>query len=154
MKQQVYMALYAPSSVQKLLDFLRTIYAVEFVIPVIIRPFGAAAQVGIPEAHRIAYKLNKPLLVLPELADLRHIVKCDSAFYLVEDGEEIGLHRLIEEIAYKRVALIMSSGEQEPSGKELEGLATIWLKDVPRGMPCTALAGIIVYELHRYFKQG
>lgn len=151
--KELYIALYSPSSVQKLLDFLKTVYTVKSLIPVIIKPFGAAAQVGIPEAHRIAYKLGKPLIVLPELSDLKGILKCDPLYYLSEEGQEVDFPTLLSGISNKRVALTLSSGEQEPSGKELEGFTTIWLREVPAGVPCTALAGILVYEVSRYLRQ-
>lgn len=151
--KELYMALYSPSSVQKLLDFLKTAYAVKSLIPVVIKPFGAAAQVGIPEAHRIAYKLGRPLIVLPELSDLKGILKCDSLYYLSEEGREVDFPTLLSWINNRRVALTLSSGEQEPSGKELEGFSTIWPKEVPMGMPCTALAGILAYEVSRHLRQ-
>ncbi|MEM1832411.1 MAG: RecB-family nuclease, partial [Desulfurococcaceae archaeon] len=75
--KELYLALYSPSSVQRLLDFLKTVYAVNNVVPVVIKPFGAAAQVGVPEAHRISYKLSKPLIILPEIMDLKRLLSCE-----------------------------------------------------------------------------
>lgn len=152
--KELYVVLYSPSSVQKLLDFLKTIYAVNFSIPVIVKPFGAAAQIGIPEAHKVAYRLGKPLIVLPELADLDHVLRCDALYYLTEDGKEVELSQLISEAFNKRVALVVSSGDREPSVKELERFNAIWLKDIPMNVPCTALTGIIVYEVSRYLKHS
>ena len=147
-----YIALYSPSSVQKLLDFVKTTYTVDNVIPVIIRPFGAAAQVGVPEAYKVAYKLSKPLLIFPELADLKNVLKCDVLYYLSEDGERCDFSQLISSAHHKRVVLAISSGDQEPASRELEGFNMVWLKDVPPGLPSTAITGIIVYEVAKYLK--
>ncbi|MEM0001062.1 MAG: RecB-family nuclease [Desulfurococcaceae archaeon] len=152
--KELYIVLYSPSSVQKLLDFLKTVYAVNRPVPVIVKPFGAAAQIGIPEAHKVAYRLGKPLIVLPELADLSYVLRCDAFYYLTEDGKEVDFSQLVGEALNKRVALVMGSGDREPSGKELEGFEVIWLKGVPTGMPCTALTGIIAYEIFKYLKHS
>lgn len=150
--KELYVVLYSPSSVQKLLDFLKTVYAVNHAIPVIVKPFGAAAQIGIPEAHKVAYRLGKPLIVLPELSDLNHVLKCEALYYLTEDGKEIEFSQLVNETLSKRVALVMGSGDREPSSKELERFSIVWLKEVPAGLPCTALTGIITYEISKYLK--
>jgi SpoU rRNA methylase family enzyme len=153
MKREMYIALYAPSSVQKLLDFLKTIYSVENTVPVIIKPFGAAAQVGVPEAHRLSYKLGKPLIILPELRDLRSILNCESIYYLGEEGVEVELDSVLSEAIGRKTALVVNSGEQEPSRKELEDVKVIWPIDIPRGISATALAGVIAYKLYHALRE-
>lgn len=144
--ENLHVALYAPSSVQKLLDFLKTIYAGNLV-PVVVKPFGAAAQVGIPEAHKVSYKLGRPLIVLPGIADLVEVLDCDCLYYVSEEGEEVDLPRILSQSSCRKPALILSSGDQEPSRKELESAKTVWIRGVPPGLPSTAIAGILVYEL-------
>lgn len=144
----LHIALYAPSSVQKLLDFLKSVYAGNLV-PVIIKPFGAAAQVGIPEAHKISYKLGKPLIVLTGIPDLVEILGCDCLYYVSEEGEEVELLSMLSKNTCRKPVLILSSGDQEPSKRELETARTVWIKNVPPGLPSTALVGIIIYELFK-----
>lgn len=147
----VYLALYAPSSVQKLLDFLKAVYAGNFT-PVIVKPYGAAAQVGIPEAHKISYKLGKPLIVLPEISDLVQVLGCDCLYYISEEGEEVDLSSLLIGKSCGKSVILLSSGEMEPSRRELEKARTVWIRNIPRGMPSTSVVGIIVYELLRLKK--
>ena len=152
--KEIYVVIYATSSTQKLLDFLKTVYASPYpkLIPVIVKPYGAAAQVGIPEAHRVSYKLNKPLIVLPEISDLIDIIECDCIYYISEEGNEKSIEDLIKEETCRKTALIISSGEQEPSKKELEKVKTIWIHDIPPGTPSTAITGILVYEINKNLK--
>lgn len=146
---EIYLALYAPSSVQKVIDFLKTVYTVNGVVPVVIRPYGAAAQVGVPEAHRISYKLSKPLIVFPEIGDLTGIIGCDCLYYLSEGGEDVDVPALLRGSTCKKVAFILSSGEHEPGLKELGPARAVWISDVPRGMPSVALAGVLVYMISK-----
>ncbi len=147
--RELYIVLYAPSSVQKLIDFLKTVYTVENAVPVVVKPFGAAAQVGVPEAHRISYKLGKPLIILPELKDLHSILNCETVYYVSEEGVNKNLHELLGEAKQRKTAIVVGSGEQEPSRKEIEGFTIVWPREIPRGIPSTALTGILVYELTR-----
>lgn len=146
---ELYLALYSPSSVQRLVDFLKTVYSASNAIPVIIKPFGAAAQVGVPEAHRISYKLGKPLIILPGVSDLKQLLGCEVVYYVSEEGEEVDIYAFFKEAEKKKTAIILSSGEQEPSRKELEDVKTLWFKDLPLGVPSIVIAGIILYEAAR-----
>ncbi|AFL67231.1 RecB-family nuclease [Desulfurococcus amylolyticus] len=143
----MYIALYSPSSIQKLVDFIKTVYAIKGLVPVVIKPIGAAAQIGVPEAHKIAIKQGKPFIVLPEISDLSNVLGCSKILYINESGREVSLAEVLD--LEERVAILVSSGEQEPSRKEVENTDSVWLREVPRGLPVTALIGILVYELHR-----
>lgn len=148
---EVYVALYAPSSVQKLLEFVKTVYASPLLVPVIIKPYGAAAQVGVPEAYKLSYRLGKPLILLPEIKDLVDVLTCKQVYYLEESGALVSLSSIIKEGEKK--AIIISSGEQEPSPRELSVVSTVWPSEIPRGISPVAVAGILVYEISRS-KQG
>lgn len=143
MVYKMYIVLYSPSNVQKITDFLKTVYTVNHIVPVIVKPLGAAAQIGIPEAHRIAYKLNKPIIVLPEIRDLTEILKCEEIYYMDEHGEILDLKHVFEKD--EKAAFVISAGDLEPSKKELENLKKIWPNNVPKGIPATALTGILIY---------
>jgi len=139
-----YIALYAPSSVQKLLEFVKTVYTVPELIPVIIKPYGAAAQVGVPEAYKISYKLGKPLVILPEIRDLVDVLACNHIYYFDESGALIDLFSII--LNNEKKAIVISSGEHEPSPREIGNASIVWPSNIPRGMPSLAIIGILVYE--------
>ncbi|MET1160228.1 MAG: RecB-family nuclease, partial [Thermoprotei archaeon] len=85
----IYVALYGATSVQRVMDFIKTVYAFPNSIPVVIKPIGAAAQIGIPEAYRYAYRSGKSLIVLPEVADLLTILNVSRIYYISSSGNEI-----------------------------------------------------------------
>jgi SpoU rRNA methylase family enzyme len=119
---------------------LKTIYAVPGLIPVIIKPYGAAAQVGVPEAYKISYKLSKPLVILPEIRDLIDVLACNYVYYFDESGVLTSLDSIIS--SSEKKAVIISSGEQE-----ISNINVVWPSEIPRGVPSLAIAGILVYEL-------
>ncbi|MEM1742129.1 MAG: RecB-family nuclease, partial [Desulfurococcaceae archaeon] len=65
----MYIALYNTSSIQRLVDFVKIVCSFRETIPVIIKPIGAAAQIGVPEAYKIIHRANRPLIVLSEITD-------------------------------------------------------------------------------------
>lgn len=123
----IYVALYGATSVQRVMDFIKTVYAFPNSIPVVIKPIGAAAQIGIPEAYRYAYRSGKSLIVLPEVADLLTILNVSRIYYISSSGNEIEPR----ELGTDNIAILISDGDAEPSKKELE--KTIMIK--PRGIP-------------------
>ncbi len=143
--EKIYLVLYAPASVQRIIDFLKTIYAWNNAVPVIIKPIGAAAQIGVPEAHRLAYKAGKPLIVLPEINDLRDVLGLKNIYYITDYGET----RKITSITTEKTAFIISGGDQEPSKKELIDIETIKLEEIPSNVPATALAALILFVLNK-----
>ncbi|MCD6301090.1 MAG: recombinase RecB [Staphylothermus sp.] len=141
----MYLVLYAPTSVQRIIDFLKTVYAWNNAVPVIIKPIGAAAQIGVPEAHRLAYKAGKPLIVLPEINDLREVLGLKNIYCITDYGET----KKITDIVTEKTAFIISGGEQEPSKKELIDIETIKLEEIPMNIPATALTALILYVLSK-----
>jgi len=124
---------------------LKTVYAVPGLIPVVIKPYGAAAQVGVPEAYKISYKLGKPLVILPEIRDLVDVLACNYIYYLDESGVLTSITNIIS--SSEKKAVIVSSGEQEPSPREIGSVSVVWPSEIPRGMPSLAITGILVYEI-------
>jgi SpoU rRNA methylase family enzyme len=141
---EMYIVLYSPTGIHKVVEFLKTIYLVEGLTPVIVKPIGAAAQIGVPEAHKLAYKAGKPLIVLPELADVSRILGASPVYYLSDEGEEKGFEEVFASSG--NVAVVLNAGDAEPSRKELENVKTVWVKNFPKGLPAIALSGVIVYN--------
>lgn len=140
---KIYITLYAPSSVQRILDFVKTIYSYENAIPVIVKPIGAAAQIGVPEAYKHSYKVGKPLIILPELQDLFNVLGLKNLYYISPVGERIST----ESLRGENIGIIVNGGGQEPSKKELEGIKIINIAEIPDNMPSISMIAIILYLL-------
>jgi len=88
---QVYVVAHAPTSVQRLEDFAKFVF--NFGDPlkalIITRPSGVAAQVGVPEVFKLAYKLDKNIMVLPDIEDAIETVRPEIVYTINYDyGEE------------------------------------------------------------------
>ncbi|RLG79528.1 MAG: recombinase RecB [Thermoprotei archaeon] len=137
-----YAVLYSPSSVQRVLDFIRSVYVFPDVTPVIVKPVGAAAQIGVPEAHKYAYKRGKPLIILPELQDVKEVLKVGKAIYAGYHGAELSINEIKNVDDY---AIVVSDRENEPSKKELAWIEIVKFKELPTGLPPAPLVTLILY---------
>ncbi len=145
-------ALYSVSSVQRLLDFIKTVYAFNDATPVIIKPIGAAAQIGVPEAHKLAYKLGKPLIVLPEIQDLVEIVKVEKLYLLTPRGRSINIEELSNVSGDSSIAIVVNGGDTDFTRQELQYGEGIWVKEVPTNLPPQSIVALLLYIIRKYFR--
>ena len=144
---KIYVVVYSVSSVQRLLDFVKTAYAFNNVTPVIIKPIGAAAQIGVPEANKIAYRREKPLLILPELSDLKELLEIDSIYFITSKGILKDFKQLIK--TGHRIALVIHGGEADFTKQELQYGKGVWVNGLSREAPPYTALVIILYEYIR-----
>ncbi len=133
--ETLYIVLYTVSGVQRVVDFVKTVYSLGRGVPVIVKPIGAAAQIGVPEANRYAYRLNKPLLVLPELRDMVEIFGVDKMYIIHRVGRETTLGEICRKASeYKRVAIVIP-GDMEYSKQDLALGEPVNISDLPLDLP-------------------
>ena len=84
---EVFILAHAPTSVQRLEDFAKFVF--NFGDPlkalIITKPSGVAAQVGVPDVFKMAYKLDKNVLVLPDIDDAIELMKPDTVYTITYD---------------------------------------------------------------------
>ncbi len=143
--EKLFVILYNVSSVHKVVEFVKTAYAFDNIIPVIIKPIGAAAQIGIPEVNKLSYKLNKPLIILPELKDVIDVLGVKDNYMITSRGNEISIDEIFD--VNGDVAITINGGDTDFTKQELEYGKAVTFKEIPLGLPSTALLAIILYKL-------
>lgn len=80
-------------SVQRLVDVARVAYAFDAVkLLVATKPYGAAAQTGVPEVQKMALKRGRGFMVLPSIEDAVELLGPSRVYTVSWDyGEKIGL---------------------------------------------------------------
>jgi SpoU rRNA methylase family enzyme len=70
-------------SMQRLVDTVKAAFAFEEVkLVVVTRPYGAAAQAGVPEAQKISFKRGRGFMVLPDLSDALELLRPSKIYTL------------------------------------------------------------------------
>ncbi len=112
---KVYLVAHAPTSVQRLEDLAKL--AFNFGEPVeafvVTKPSGAAAQVGLAEVSKLAYKLDKKFLVFPDIDDAIELISPDAVYTVsYEYGERV------DKVEGEKVLLVV--GASEPGLSKVE----------------------------------
>jgi len=145
---EVFVVLNNVSSPQRLIDTAKVTYSanMSFVKGFIaVKVTGMAAQTGVPEVSRLAYKLNKTFIVLPTIKDAMEILKPTKTVMLVDSEVSEDLSNL-EISGNDRILLIVSGVENGFTKAEL-GLGTpVTIKEFTQLPPAPATA-IALYIL-------
>lgn len=115
---EVIPVLHNVSSVQRVVDTARLVYALGAGTLVVTKAYGGAAQSGIAEATKIALKQGRSLIVLPELRDAINLLSPSQVILLTLDYAEA--HVEPGELGIGPRTMIVASGsEPEFSPAEL-----------------------------------
>ncbi len=118
---EVYVSLNNVTSPGRLTDTARVVYnfsSIEVKGFIVTKVSGMAAQVGVPEVSKWAYRLGKPFLILPELKDVIELIKPTKVYLVVKTSESKPLEsmQLSED---DRVLLVVSGSDDGFTKKEL-----------------------------------
>ncbi len=118
MKYHIYLTVYAPSSSQRLIDIARLAFYSNIISGlIIVKPIGMAAQLGIPEISKVAYKLDKKLIILPTIKDLKETLVIDDIIFIVDSSHNVpDLDEL--QIDFNNVVAIVIQGGETTFTKE------------------------------------
>jgi len=119
-------AIYTPSSPQRLVDCARIVYSSGIIDTlIVVKPVGMAAQVGLAEISKIAYKAGKKLVILSQLDEVREVLNVDEVLYLVHDETVQDVATTIKGLGLdKRLCIVVQGGE-----------ATIPRQELAKGIP-------------------
>lgn len=121
MKPKIYVVAFAPSSPHRLVDLAKAAYSFDFVDSFItVRPMGLAAQSGVPEVFKIAYKCGKSFLILANLRELKEILNIDMLIFILQNRKEVqDISNVIGNAIVSSIAIIVQTGETAISKDDL-----------------------------------
>jgi len=108
-----YIALYSPSSPQRLVDCAKVAFSTDLIAAlVVIKPVGMAAQVGLAEVSKMAYKMGKNLVILSQIEELVEVLDVDRVLYLVHDPNAQRLSEVLKALGSNRkICIVIPGGE-------------------------------------------
>ncbi len=142
------------SSVQRLVDMARLVYGLDLGLLVASKVYGAAAQSGVPEVMRLAFKGGKSFLVLPDISDALELLKPDVTLIVTLDYAEELLDPFNPPVYNGRVIVVFNGGEPDFTVSEARLGKPIYIRGVSRRLGAIAEASIILYSLLGKSKVG
>lgn len=150
----LYLIAYAPSSPQRLQDLAKLAFSMSIVSAfVVVKPVGMAAQIGVPEVFKLAYKLNKIFLVFPKLQDLKEILSIEDIVFVMNNVDN-ALDLCEIELSSNSVGIVVQAGETIFTKEELAigKIVKITEIDSYRIPNAVADAAIVLSKLYKRFK--
>lgn len=111
------------ASPQKLVDSVKTAYGIvskpRIRAFVVTKVSGMAAQTGLPEASKYAYKLGMPLIILPVLKDAVELLSPIKTILIVKESDNSMSLEELEPLAEGTLMVVVSGNDGEFSKSEL-----------------------------------
>ncbi len=147
MPERLLAVIHNVSSIQRLVDSVRAAYALGVDGVIVTKAYGAAAQHGLAEVGRIAFKEGKTIAVLPDLKDILDLVKPDH--FLVVTAEHASQE--IDPSSPPRldgvVVVAFNGGEPDFAAHEAKLGTPIYIRGLKRRVGVVAEIGLVLYAL-------
>lgn len=97
---KIYVVIHNVISVQRLIEFAKVVYSLtDNGILVATKVGGTAAQAGIPEVNKMAYKLGKGIIILPDLKDAVELIRPEKVYLVTPgSGQKVNYSELFKNI--------------------------------------------------------
>ena len=144
------LVLHDVASVQRLNDIAKIAFGLNYLF-VITKPSAAAAQIGIPELYKIAYKKDKPIIVLPDISDVidlfnpSTIITISYHYGEIFDPSKMNLREPL---------MIITSGTDTGLTKKEAFIGKPVKPPVNGDLGPVASTAIILYMLEKYFARS
>ncbi len=117
---EYFVVLHNVTGMQRLIEFVKTAFNFNDIRHVIVTKVGGtAAQAGIPEISKLAFKLNRSLIILPDLKDAIELFTPDDVYLISQYAtEEIN----VEDIKNKKRVMFVISGIESDFSSVEKGL--------------------------------
>ena len=120
----VFIVLHNTHAVSKVIDTAQVVYGLGFNNFIVSKAEGSAAQTGVPEANKLAMKMNRRFMVLPGLKDVIELLGVEKPLLItspVLTTERIDLNSLKSSANSKdRLVIIVSGSNSSFSRKEMD----------------------------------
>ena len=122
--KNLFIVLHNVHSAAKVIDTAQVVYGLDYHNLIISRAEGSAAQNGVPDANRLAMKMKKNFIVLPDLKDVLDLLEVEKPMMIaspVLTKERVNLPELKKAVEDgTRIVIILSGSNSSFSRKEMD----------------------------------
>lgn len=144
------MVLHNIHSASKTIETAQVVYGLGYSNFIVSKAEGSAAQAGVPDANRLALKMKKNFMVLPDLKDVLEVIGIENPLLITSPvliKERLDLDQLSERAkSGERIAILLSGSTSSFSRKEMD-LGECRSLDAVVDIGPAGTAAIILYAL-------
>lgn len=131
--ENVIVVLHNVFSSQKIVEAAKIVYGMGFKNFAVTKAQGSAAQIGVPEAHKLAIKRGMNFFYLQSIDDIAELFQPSKIYLFVAEGyarEKFNPEKIAEEAAKGVIAIVFGGSEPGLSKKELEKGIPIYIENL------------------------
>lgn len=134
------------SSPQRLVDIAKLVYSLSGLKASLVatRVSGMAAQSGVPEVSRYAFRKGKPFLVLPSLQDALDLLRPNRILVLAKTEASKNLEEVVGGLE-GRVAILVNGSDSPPTKTELALGEHVAVTGFDESLPPQAALSVMLY---------
>ena len=122
--KNIYVVLHNVHSASKTVETAQVVYGLGFSNFVVSKAEGSAAQAGVPDANRLAMKMKRNFMVLPDLKDVLEVLSTESPLLIASPmltKERLDLDQFSKLTkSGERVVIVVSGSNSSFSRKEMD----------------------------------
>ncbi|NWF97176.1 MAG: exonuclease [Candidatus Thorarchaeota archaeon] len=153
----VFVVLHSVHSVYRVVETAQVVYGLGFPTLAISKAEGSAAQTGIPEANRLALKMKRSFMVLPDLPDVIEALGVDRPLMITSPmltKERVDFNTLAQEVkSGQRVMIALCGTSSSFSRKEMD-LGECRSLDAVVDIGPVGSAAVILYNVRSRLGEG
>lgn len=137
------------SSIQRLVDTARLVYSLGLRELFVTKAYGAAAQHGLAEVGRLAYKLDRGLFILPDLRDAVELVRPDRVLVVTLEHARARIDPARPPSLEGVVMVAFNGGDPDFAPHEAALGEPVYIEGVDQRLGAPAEAALLLYPLLR-----
>ncbi|GAB6148388.1 RecB-family nuclease [Stetteria hydrogenophila] len=137
------------SSIQRLVDTARLVYSLGLGELVVTKAYGAAAQHGLAEVGRLAYKLDRSFFILPDLKDAVELVRPDRVLVVTLEHARARIDPANPPRLEGVVLVAFNGGDPDFTAQEAALGEPVYIEGVDRRLGAPAEAALTLYPILR-----
>ncbi len=122
--KNVYVILHNVHSASKTIETAQVVYGLGFSNFVVSKAEGSSAQSGVPDANRLAIRMNQNFMVLPDLKDVLEVLNFDYPLLITSPKlvkEHVDFNQLSQRAhSGEKIAIVLSGSNSSFSRKEMD----------------------------------
>ncbi|MDF1537723.1 MAG: RecB-family nuclease [Candidatus Thorarchaeota archaeon] len=122
--KNLFVVLHNVHSVSRLVETAQVVYGLGFQNYIVTKAEGSAAQSGVPDANRLAIKMKRNFMVLPDIRDVLELLEVDKPLMIVSPvltKDRIDFDGLRERVASgEKVVIALCGGNSSFSRREMD----------------------------------
>ncbi|MHA1771444.1 MAG: RecB-family nuclease [Candidatus Thorarchaeota archaeon] len=150
--KNVFVVLHNVHAVSKVIDTAQVVYGLGFSHFIVSKSEGTAAQTGVPDANKLAFKLKGNFMVFPDLPDVIELLEITRPLLLVSPKltkARIQLNELSTRVSSGEPVMIVLSGSPSSFSRKEMDLGECVSLDSRIDIGPAATASIILHSLKR-----